>query len=100
MGDIVDGIIKAIIADYNFEIFNLGGGHLIELLDLVTIISKKLGKKADIEFLPEQKGDVPLTFADISKAKNMLGYNPSTNIEEGIDKFLDWYLKEKERSGR
>jgi len=100
VGDIVDGIIKAIIADYNFEIFNLGGGHLIELLDLVTIISKKLGKKADIEFLPEQKGDVPLTFADISKAKNMLGYNPSTNIEEGIDKFLDWYLKEKERSGR
>ena len=100
VSDIVDGIIKAIIADYNFEIFNLGGGHLIELLDLVSIISKKLGKKADIEFLPEQKGDVPLTFADISKAKNMLGYNPSTNIEEGIDKFLDWYLKEKERSGR
>jgi len=97
VGDIVDGIIKAINTDYNFEIFNLGGGHLVELLDLVSIISKKLGKKANIEFLPEQKGDVPITFADISKAKNLLGYNPSTNIEEGIDKFLDWYLKEKER---
>jgi UDP-glucuronate 4-epimerase len=95
--DIVDGIIKAIITDYNFEIFNLGSGHLIELLDLVSIISEKLGKKADVKFLPEQKGDVPLTFADISKAKTILGYNPSMNIEEGIDKFVDWYFEENKR---
>jgi len=95
--DIVDGIIKAIITDYNFEIFNLGSGHLIELLDLVSIISEKLGKKADVKFLPEQKGDVPLTFADISKAKIILDYNPSTNIEEGIEKFINWYFEENKR---
>lgn len=95
--DIVDGIIKAMIADYNFEIFNLGSGNLIELLDVVSIISKKLEKKADIEFLPEQKGDVPLTFADISKAKIILGYNSSTNIEEGIEKFVNWYFEKNKR---
>ncbi len=97
MSDIVDGIIKAIVADYNFEVVNLGSGHLVELLDLVSVISKKLEKKADIEFLPEQKGDVPLTFADISKAKSILNYNPLTNIEEGIEKFLDWYFEENKR---
>ena len=63
----------------------------------MSIISEKLGKKADVKFLPEQKGDVPLTFSDISKAKIILNYNPLTNIEEGIEKFINWYFEENKR---
>lgn len=95
--DIVDGILKSI--DYLFknkdvyEIFNLGESHVVSLKEMVETIEKVLGKKAVLDKQPIQPGDVEKTYADISKAKEILGYNPKTNFEDGIKKFVDWYVK-------
>ena len=75
-----------------FDIFNLGENQTITLTELIQEIEKALGKKALIERLPEQQGDMPLTSADITKARALLGYNPQTKIAEGIPKFVSWYL--------
>jgi UDP-glucuronate 4-epimerase len=58
---------------------------------LIALLEKAVGKKAVINVLPEQPGDVPLTFADITKAREILGYNPQTKIAEGIPRFVEWY---------
>lgn len=95
--DIVDGILKSI--DYLFknknvyEIFNLGESHVVSLKEMLETIEKVLGKKAVLDKHPMQPGDVEKTYADISKAKEILGYNPKTNFEDGIKKFVDWYMK-------
>jgi len=97
--DIIDGVTKA--ADYTgapdfkdyFDIFNLGESQTVKLIDLVNIIGKELGKNVVIEWLPNQPGDVPITFADISKSKEILGYNPQTKIEDGIREFIKWLAK-------
>ena len=94
--DIVDGILKSM--DYLFknqdvyEIFNLGESHVVSLKEMVETIEKVLGKKAVLDKQPMQPGDVEKTYADISKAKEILGYNPKTNFEDGIKKFVDWYM--------
>ena len=94
--DIVDGILKSI--DYLFknknvyEIFNLGESYVVSLKEMVETIEKVLGKKAMLDKQPMQPGDVEKTYADISKAKEILGYNPKTNFEDGIKKFVDWYM--------
>lgn len=90
--DIVSGIISAI--EYNktsYEIINLGGGNPVSLNEMVKTIEDVLGKKAIIERMSMQKGDVDKTAADISKARKLLNYNPSTSFEEGIKKFVEWY---------
>jgi len=92
IGDIVDGILKAIQKINKFEIFNLGNSKTIKLRDLINCIEDKLKIRAKIEQLTNQPGEVPITCADISRAKRMLGYNPSTSIEEGIENFVKWYL--------
>lgn len=95
--DIIQGVRGAI--DYNqsnYEIFNLGESQTTELRELIEVLEENLGKKAVIERKPMQPGDVPVTFADISKAKNLLGYNPTTKIREGIPKFVEWFLSSKE----
>ena len=95
--DIVNGIISSI--DYNksqFEILNLGNNYSISLKELINTIEEVTGKKATIEQLPEQSGDVSKTFADISKAKELLQYNPQTKLEEGIKKFYNWFKKNEE----
>ncbi len=92
--DIVQGVMGAV--DYEgplFDIFNLGENQTITLSELIREIEKGLGKSAIIEYLPEQQGDMPLTSADISKARALLGYAPKTKIAEGIPKFIEWYLK-------
>ena len=90
--DIVSGIIGAMNYDNNkFEIFNLGNTHTVSLLELVKTIEDILGKKAKIEYLPEQKGDVPFTWSDIEKSRNLLGFNPQTDLKEGIRQFINWY---------
>lgn len=75
-----------------FDLFNLGESETVQLKELIAAIEKVLGKKAKINELPEQPGDVPLTCADISKAKKLLGYNPKTKLHEGLPKFVDWFL--------
>ncbi len=90
--DIVDGIRSAILKNYSFEIFNLGNSRREKVLDLVKTIERKLGKKAKIIFKPLNPGDVKKTNADISKSKKMLGFNPTTNMDVGIDNFVKWYI--------
>lgn len=89
--DITDGIIKAV--KYNntsYEIINLGGGSPVTLNEMIATIEKVLGKKAKINRLPMQPGDVVKTISDIAKAKNILKYNPNVSFEEGIRRFVDW----------
>jgi UDP-glucuronate 4-epimerase len=95
--DTVQGIVSAISYDKtNFEIINLGNNYSVSLKELIGAIEKLVGKKALIEQLPEQPGDVPKTFADISKAKKLLGYEPKTNLHEGLTKFYEWFLQHEE----
>ena len=94
--DIIQGVMGALHYEgERFDIFNLGENQTITLADLISEIEKALGKKAVIERLPEQAGDMPITSADISKARALLGYNPHTKIADGIPKFVEWYLQKQ-----
>ena len=91
--DIVQGVAGALRYEGPaFDIFNLGENQTTTLSELILEIEKALEKKAIIERHPEQQGDMPLTAADITKARQFLGYNPQTKIREGIPKFVEWYL--------
>ena len=76
-----------------FDVFNLGENDTIQLKDLIAAIEKALGKKAKINQLPEQPGDMPLTCADISKARKLLGYKPTTRLSDGLPRFIEWFLR-------
>ncbi len=90
--DIVDGITAIVDKSEGYDIFNLGDSRTIGLLEMIKTIEKALGKKANLRWLPMQPGDVPTTFADISKAQKKLGYEPKVLFEEGIERFVDWYI--------
>ena len=77
---------------YKFEIFNLGNSKTIKLRELIKLIADKLGIKPKIQQFPVHPGDVPITYADISKSKEMFGYQPSTSIEKGVENFVRWYI--------
>jgi UDP-glucuronate 4-epimerase len=94
--DIMDGVLKALDMRFDFEIFNLGESRTTETIQLVRLIEKALGKKADVKHLPVQPGDMPITFADIEKSKRVLGYDPKVAIEEGIPLFVDWFRAQKD----
>jgi UDP-glucuronate 4-epimerase len=96
--DIVAGVLAAMRLEYHsahgqapFEVFNLGNSHPVELCELVDLLEAATGRKANRQPQPLQPGDVPLTWADISKAERMLGYRPSTRIEDGLRRFVSWY---------
>ncbi|HLA94384.1 MAG TPA: GDP-mannose 4,6-dehydratase, partial [Pyrinomonadaceae bacterium] len=90
--DIISGVRAAIdYKDSMHEIFNLGESETTELTRLIELLEESLGQKAVIDRQPMQPGDVPITFADISKAKKLLGYVPETKIEDGIPKFVEWF---------
>ena len=93
ISDIVDGIISAL--NYNGDplcsIFNLGGSQTVSLNELIATIEKSVGGKAIINQMPEQPGDVPLTSADVSKANRDLNFKPTTHIEDGVPKFVEWF---------
>ncbi|MDO8549148.1 MAG: GDP-mannose 4,6-dehydratase [Ignavibacteria bacterium] len=93
--DIVDGIIRAaswINEQYNcYEIFNLGNSHPVSLNKVIDTIESITGKKAQLELLPMQPGDVERTYADISKAETVLGYIPKTSFERGVQEFVKWF---------
>lgn len=89
--DIVDGIMGAIQKDFSFEIFNLGYGSPSGLLEFIKTLEESLGKKAIKKFLPMQQGDVFVTYADISKARDKLGFNPKISLKEGVERFASWY---------
>lgn len=89
--DIVAGVVASLDKNYPCEIFNLGGDKTEELMDYVRTIEKCLGKEGKKEFLPMQPGDVVQTSANVDKARTMLGYDPKTQIKDGIPKFIAWY---------
>jgi UDP-glucuronate 4-epimerase len=92
--DVVSGVVSAMHYDQSqFEIINLGESQTVELRRLVELLEKALRKPAIIDRQPLQPGDVPVTYADISKARRLLGYNPQTSIETGIERFVEWFLK-------
>lgn len=91
--DIVNGIVASCDKNYPEEIFNLGCGRKEELMEFITTIEKACGKEGKKEYLPMQPGDVRASLADVSHAKEKLGYEPKTRIAEGIPKFVEWYKK-------
>jgi UDP-glucuronate 4-epimerase len=90
--DIIAGVRAAIDYDKtDYEVINLGESRTVELRELIGLIENQLGTRAEIDRQPPQPGDVPQTFADISKAKRLLNYNPQTQIEDGIKRFIEWF---------
>ena len=89
--DIVDGIMACVGQTFGFEIFNLGGSNPTKLSRLVELLESALGKRALVDRKPDQPGDVPQTWADVSKSARRLGYAPKVRIEEGIALFADWF---------
>jgi len=89
--DILEGILACTRKEFGFEIFNLGESQTVKLSELIALIESALGKKAVIDRQPLQPGDVPITYADISKAKMMLGYNPQVKAAQGIPLFVEWF---------
>lgn len=94
--DIIAGVRAAIDYDKSdYEVINLGESRTVELRELISLLEKELGVTAKIDRRPLQPGDVPQTFADITKARQLLGYSPETQIEEGIHRFVEWFQENK-----
>lgn len=94
--DFTEGVVSAIDNIFGFEIFNLGNSNPVELGYYIEVVEKNLGKKANIKECDVPMTEVPITYADISKARKMLGYEPKTKIEEGMKKFIEWYGRNKQ----
>ncbi len=92
--DIINGVVAALDHCSSYEVYNLGNSNTVDLKRLVSVLEAACGKKAKIVWRPEQPGDVPLTHADVSKAGRDLGYSPSTDIEEGIPRFVSWLRRQ------
>jgi len=92
--DIIGGVLATLDADLEYEIINLGNSQPVVMRDFVTIIEDLLSRQAEIVSLPLPATEPPLTYADISKARRLLGYNPTTSVEEGMRHFIDWYQHE------
>jgi len=92
--DIVSGVLGALTAPPGYRVYNLGESDTISLSDLVALIEKACGKTAVRRFKPPQPGDVPVTYADISRARKEIGYGPRISIERGVTLFVDWYRKQ------
>jgi UDP-glucuronate 4-epimerase len=93
--DIVAGVLAALDRPHPYEIINLGESQTIELRDLIRRLERVIGRPAVINALPAQPGDVPITYADVNKARAMLGYVPSTTIDAGLERFVAWYRTER-----
>lgn len=89
--DIVDGVVAAIKTPFAYEIFNLGNSQSVDLVYFISCLEKELNKKAKINYLPLQPGDLLKTYANIEKSKKYLGFEPKTNIEKGLHEFVIWY---------
>ena len=93
--DLIEGILGVIRYHKGYEIYNLGESQTTSLIELIKLIEGAFGKKADIEMLELQPGDVSVTCADITKAKRMLKYQPKVKMEEGIKRFVEWYRAQR-----
>lgn len=95
LDDIADGVIRA-LKPVGYEIINLGGHETITISDLVQRIESLVGKKADIQFIPRHPADVDANWADVTKARNLLGWEPRVSLDEGITHLVNWYLDERD----
>src|SRR5579872_705126 len=86
--DIVEGLMAALRYDAGYEVFNLGNSHPVRLTELVAELERSLGRRATLDRQPDQPGDVPITYADITKAARLLGYRPQTTFSQGIERFV------------
>jgi UDP-glucuronate 4-epimerase len=91
--DLIDGMIGALRYHRGFEVYNLGESQTISLKELIRLIEEAFGKKANVQMMEFQPGDVSVTYADIRKAKRMLKYHPTVKMKEGIRRFVEWYKK-------
>ena len=91
--DILDGVLACTGKEFGYAIFNLGESQTVRLDQLIGLLEKALGRNAIVDRKPLQAGDVPITFADISKAQSALGYHPSVKINQGIPLFIDWFRR-------
>ena len=91
--DLVNGIAAALTKDLAYEIINLGSGQAVELNQVIGLIEARLGRQAEKKFVPMQPGDLAATWADITKAEKLLSFKPQISLEQGINKFIDWYKK-------
>jgi len=102
VGDIINGVMGAFAYQFsngeNYGVYNLGGNRVIKLSELITAIESTLDKKATINQLPEQAGDVRLTYASIDKSKAAFGYSPQTSLEEGVASFVQWYQEQSKKA--
>lgn len=97
--DIIAGVRAAIDYDKSsYEVINLGESRTVELRELISLLEEELGKNAQIDSQPPQPGDVPQTFADISKARRLLNYDPQTDFETGLRRFIEWFRAKRESS--
>ena len=96
--DIIGGVTASLMRCEGFETINLGGSKTTSLERLLTLIAERLGKKPRIELAPDQPGDVPVTYADVTLAERLLGYNSKVTIEEGIDRFCTWLEEDRKRA--
>ncbi len=95
--DILEGVMAFTRQEFGFEIFNLGESQTVKLSELIALIESALGKQAIIDRQPLQPGDVPVTYADISKARRVLGYQPKIKAHQGIPLFVDWFRKNRHK---
>lgn len=93
ISDVVDGVIAVTRKEFGYQIFNLGESQTVRLTYLIETIEKAMGKKAVIDRQPLQPGDVPITYANIGKARSLLGYTPGIKIDAGIPLFVEWFQK-------
>jgi UDP-glucuronate 4-epimerase len=91
--DIVDGVAACLCVIPGYEILNLGRSQTVTLLELIALLESALGRKARIRFQPAEPGDMPITCADVTRAHQLLGYEPKIPLHEGIVKFVDWFLQ-------
>ena len=95
--DVVDGIVRSMAYDGSpFEVVNLGNNQTVRLSELVAALERALGVEARIERHPEQPGDVPQTWADLARARRLLGYDPQTSIDDGLARFATWLRRRRE----
>lgn len=90
VGDLVDGLVRAIDTALGFSILNFGAGRTVSVLEVIETLERALGRKARVEWLPPQTGDVSRTWSDTSAAREALGYAPSVTLEEGVARFVAW----------
>src|SRR2546427_911666 len=91
VSDTVDGVIAVTQKEFGYQIFNLGESQTVRLSYLVKLLEEALGKKAIVDHQPAQPGDVPITYANIGKARSLLGYSPGIKIEQGVGLFVEWF---------